>query len=112
MQILGSEVPLIENIKQSIVRYWVLWVLLLLTIVLDCLTTIRFMFLGGIELEANLVVRWLAERLGVVQGVIVGKTLQFVSAIGFSALSFTYSRAILILLISLNLLAAFHNLYG
>ncbi len=110
MRILDSEVPLIENIKQSLVRYWVLWLLLLLTIVLDCLTTIRFMFLGGIELEANLVVRWLAERLGLVQGVIVGKTLQLVAAIGFSALSFTYSRAILILLISLNLLAVYHNL--
>lgn len=111
MQILDSEVPLIENIKQSLACYWVLWVVLLLTTVLDSLTTIRFMYLEGIEFEANLVVRWLAEGLGIVQGVMVGKALQLIAAIGFSALSFAYSRAILILLISLNLLAVYHNIW-
>jgi len=68
------------------------------------------MTVDGIDHEANIIIRWLALMIGIVPGVIIGKCLQLVSAIGFTALSLKYSRAMLILMISLNLLAAYHNL--
>lgn len=110
MKILGSPVSLVENVKHSFKLYSIFWLILLVTIVLDSLTTIRFMTNDGIIHEANLIIRWLAFVLGIIPGVMIGKFLQFIAAIGFTALSLKHSRAILILLISLNLLAAYHNL--
>lgn len=110
MQILGEEVPLKQNLLNSLRKHWVLWPLLLVTVVFDFLSTLLFMSQYGIHVEKNLVVRWLALTLGVIPGVAVGKSLQIVAAAGFSALSFKYSRAILLLIVGINLLATLFNL--
>jgi len=110
MIILDEEVLLKKNLIQSYKLYKMFWLILLITIILDSLTTMLFMQKDGIHFEANFLIRWLALHMGIAPGVIVGKFLQLVAAIGFSALSLKYSRAILLLLALLNLLAIYHNL--
>jgi uncharacterized membrane protein len=109
MKILDQQVPLRDNLKTSFKRYAVLWLLLILSQLLDSYSTVLFMRLDGISHEANFIIRWLATNLGMVAGVVLGKSFQLVVAVVFSALSLKYSRAILILLIGLNGLAAIHN---
>ncbi len=111
MKILDEEIPLFENLKKACLHFWFFWLLLILTQIMDSVSTIMFMFEEGIKREANPVIRWLAENMGIIQGVLLGKSLQFIVALCFSALSYKLSRAVLLLLISLNLLATYHNLY-
>lgn len=110
MLILDEEIDLVGNIKKSLVKYKYLWMILIISIVLDCLTTIKFMHNESISREANIIIHWLANTFGIIPGVIFGKFLQIIAALGFSSLSFKYSRAILLLLLLLNLLAVYHNL--
>jgi hypothetical protein len=65
----------------------------------------------GVRVENNAIVRWLANTLGIVPGVLVGKCLQLFAAIGFSALSLKLARAILLLIVLLNFVAILINLY-
>ncbi|HHL31344.1 MAG TPA: hypothetical protein ENJ41_02075 [Oceanospirillales bacterium] len=109
MMILDQQIPLRGNLKASFKRYAVLWWLLVFSQLLDSYSTVLFMQLDGISHEANFIIRWLANNLGLVTGVVLGKSFQFVVAVVFSALSLKYSRAILILLTGLNGLAAIHN---
>ncbi len=110
MKILDTEIALKSNLLNSLTNYKVFWWLLILSEIIDGFTTVAFMNKDGVALEANLLIQWLARNFGIVKGVILGKSLQLLAAIGFSALSFKHSRAILILLISLNILASIHNL--
>ena len=111
MQILGSHVPLWKNLLGSLQRHWLLWSLLMVTALLDFATTMGFMSEYGIRVERNTVVRWLALNLGMVPGVLIGKSLQIIAAAGFSALSLKYSRAILLLIIGINSLAILGNVF-
>jgi hypothetical protein len=110
MKILDEEIPLTENLKASIINYRFLWMFLIISAVLDFLSTIYFIHFEGIEKEANLVIRWLAYTIGLYPGVALGKSLQLLSALAFSALSLKYSRAILMVMIGLNFLAVIQNL--
>ncbi|MBL4660162.1 MAG: hypothetical protein JKY19_07385 [Alcanivoracaceae bacterium] len=110
MKILDEDIALLDNLKKSFCRYWFLWLVLLVTIVLDSVTTVVFMQDDGISFEANLLIRWLALTLGIIPGVVFGKALQLVAAMAFSALSLKHSRAILMLLTALNLFAIYYNL--
>lgn len=109
MTILDQQVPLTSNIFFALQRYRVFWLLLCLTAVIDYVTTLKFMINGSIALEANVVIRHLAYELGIFPGVFIGKLLQLFSGVAFCALSRELSRAILLLLILLNLLAIFIN---
>lgn len=109
MKILDEEIPLLKNLKKSLSVYRWYWILFICTIVFDIISTFHFMAEEGIEREANLLIRFLASYLGIFLGVILGKFLQLITALAFSSLSFTYSRAILMVLISLNMLAGLHN---
>ena len=110
VRILGEEIPLKENLKTSLRRHWILWVILLLTASLDFITTVSFMWHDGIDTERNLVVRWLASTIGILPGVFLGKSLQIVAAVAFSSLSLSLARAVLLLILLLNLVAVFINL--
>jgi len=110
MLVLGEHVPIKENLKKSFHLYWFLWLLLILTASIDFITTISFMWKYGIHIEGNLVVRWLAHTFGILPGVFIGKSLQIVAAIGFSALSFSLARTTLLLILLLNLVAAIKNI--
>jgi hypothetical protein len=109
MKILDKEVHLYENIEQSINQYKVFWLIFIISIILDTVSTYFFMKIDGIGTEANVLIKNLAYFLGIIPGVIIGKSLQFIAAIIFTSLSLKYSRAILLLFTALNLLASFHN---
>ena len=110
MRILDSDINLKQNLKESFHTHIVLWVILFVTVGFDFITTLSFMYDVGIYREKNYIIRWLASSLGIIPGVFIGKLLQIGAAIGLSALSLKYSRAILLLIILLNLLAVFINL--
>ncbi len=110
MQILNEEIPFKKNLKTSFRLYWYLWIILVVTAFSDFVTTVSFMHEGGIQLEGNFIIRWLASTLGILPGVFIGKSLQILAAAGFSALSLKFSRAILLLILFLNLAAVIINL--
>lgn len=110
MLILGEQVSLKDNLLRSFREHRLLWAILLATIVFDFATTIFFTSEYGIHVEKNLVVRWLAYTFGVLPGVFIGKCLQLLPAVGFSALSFKLSRAVLLLIVLLNFVAILVNL--
>ncbi|UCH47761.1 MAG: hypothetical protein JSU95_17175 [Betaproteobacteria bacterium] len=110
MHILDQDIPLKANLLKSLKKHWILWSVLVVTAVFDFVTTYMFMTNIGISVERNVVVRWLAFNLGVIPGVLVGKSLQVFAAAAFSALSLKYSRAILLLIVGVNLLAILFNL--
>ena len=110
MLILGEDIPLKANLLYSLRKHWFLWSVLVVTAFFDFVTTFMFMTRYGIAVERNMVVRWLAFALGIIPGVLIGKSLQIFAAAAFSALSFKYSRAILLLIVGVNLLAILFNL--
>ncbi len=109
MIILGNQIPLKANIKQSFHLYWYLWVILLATVVFDFVTTVSFMGQDGIHTEGNATVRYLAQTIGIIPGVAIAKLLQIVAAIGFSALAPSLARATLLLILLLNFVAIIKN---
>ncbi|WP_371187724.1 hypothetical protein [Thalassotalea maritima] len=111
MIILDQDVPLRHNMLFALKQHRPFWLLLILTACLDYLTTIYFMHYGGIDLEANRIIRELAHTFGMYAGVAIGKVLQLCSALAFCALSREMSRPILLLIIGLNCVAIFINSY-
>jgi formate/nitrite transporter FocA (FNT family) len=112
VRILDEEIHIEANLKASFRLYWYLWLALFLTAFLDFGTTLLFMYEDGIQQEGNYIVRLLAYTFGIVPGVLLGKSLQIVAAVGFSALSLRMSRPILLLILLINFLAVIINLYG
>lgn len=110
MHILGDNIPLKDNLKLALQRHWLLWVLLVLTVFLDYLSTLYFMFLDGVQTEGNALIRWLAYEFGVVVGVFLGKSLQILAALCFVSLTQKLARAVLLLLVLLNAVAVINNL--
>ena len=111
MHILDQQISLKKNLMASLRRHWLLWTVLLVTAALDFASTLGFMSQYGIRVEANMVVRWLALHLGVIPGVFIGKSLQILAAAALSALSPKYSRAILLLIVGVNVLALLANVF-
>jgi hypothetical protein len=111
MLILGEEISLKDNLLRSYREHRLLWTILLVTIAFDFATTIFFMSEYGIRVEKNVIIRWLAYTFGIFPGVFIGKCLQLLPALGFSALSFKLSRAILLLIVMLNFVAILVNLF-
>ncbi len=110
MIVLGSEIPIKANIQQSFRDHRYLWFILLATVFFDFVSTVLFMERDGIRTEGNLVVRNLAFTVGIIPGVAIGKLLQIIAAISFSALSASLARATLLLILLLNVVAVFKNL--
>jgi len=73
MKVLGSEINFKENLLFSINKYRVWWLILLVTIIFDYLTTLYFVSKLGPDAEANNVVGWLIRVLGLQVGVFIGK---------------------------------------
>lgn len=110
MRILDEEIPLRENLKASFRRHRFLWAILLVTVFFDFVTTLIFMHRDGIQFEKNLVIQWLAFTIGIIPGVLLGKSLQILAAVIFSALSQTLARATLLLIVLLNFMAIMVNI--
>jgi hypothetical protein len=111
MRILDQHISLKENLLISLRRHWLLWAVLLVTAMIDFATTLGFMYEYGIRVEKNLVVRFLALHLGIIPGVLVGKSLQIFAAAILTALSPKYARAILLLIVGVNVLAFLANFF-
>ena len=109
MRILDEEIRLKENITESFNKHMIFWVILVVTVAFDFMTTLIFMHQDGIQKEKNEIIRWLAFTFGIIPGVLLGKIFQIIAAIGFCSLSLKYSRAILLLLIMLNIFAIIIN---
>lgn len=112
MRILDEDIHIGANIKASFRLYWYLWLALFLTALLDFGTTLLFMYEDGIQQEGNYIVRLLAYTFGIIPGVLLGKSLQIIAAIGFSALSLRMSRPVLLIILLINFLAVIINLHG
>jgi hypothetical protein len=111
MKILGDEIPLKTNLVRSLRTHRLMWCILAVTAFFDFASTLFFMTGIGIHVERNMLVRWLATMLGIVPGVALAKLLQLGAAAGFAALSFRHARAVLLLLVLINTLAVFANLF-
>lgn len=109
MKILDSEINLKENLDFSLHRYRIWWVILLITIIFDYLTTLNFVSKLGVEAEANQVVGWLIKNLGLLSGLFIGKLLQLASVIIFVCLHQRLGNLFLLFTILLNCWAVVMN---
>lgn len=109
MKILGSEIDLKQNLLYSFNRYGVWWIILLVTIVFDYLTTLYFVSKLGAEAEANQVVAWLINHVGLYLGVLIGKLLQLAAVVIFVSLNQKLGNLFLLIVILLNCWAVVMN---
>lgn len=109
MKILDSEINLKENLNYSLRRYRIWWVILLITMVFDYLTTINFVSKLGVEAEANHIVAWFISNLGIFLGLLIGKLLQLFSVIMFVCLHQRLGNLFLLITILLNCWAVVIN---
>ena len=109
MKILGADIDLKENLLFSFKRYTVWWAILIVTIIFDYLTTLYFVSKLGPDAEANKVVAWLINNLGLYFGVLIGKLLQLVSVVLIVSLSRKVGNLFLLIIIILNCWAVVMN---
>lgn len=109
MQILDTEINLKENLNFSLNRYRIWWIILLITMVFDYLTTINFVSKLGVEVEANHIVGLLISNLGLYTGLLIGKLLQLFSVIMFVCLHQRLGNLFLLITILLNCWAVVIN---
>lgn len=76
MKVLDTAIDVEANTTFIWERYHVFFVLLVVTAILDAMSTSRFMILIGADVESNYVVRNLAYTLGIVWGPLLGKVMQ------------------------------------
>jgi len=109
MRVLGQEVDLKGNLAFSIRRYLVWWLILLVTMIFDYLSTLYFVEKYGSDLEANYVVRILIESFGANIGTLIGKLLQLVAVVFFVSLHRRLGNLFLLIVILLNCWAVVIN---
>lgn len=109
MKILGEEINFEENLAYSLRRYRVWWLILLVTIVFDYITTLYFVEKYSVNKEANYVIRLLIENLGIVTGALIGKLLQLISVVVIVSLNRRLGNIFLLLVILLNIWAVVLN---
>ena len=109
MKILDTEINLKENLLFSFKRYRIWWIILLVTMIFDYLTTINFVSKIGVEAEANQVFGWLIKNLGLYFGLLIGKLLQLFSVLMFVCLNQRLGNLFLLITILLNCWAVVIN---
>ena len=109
MKILGADINLKENLFFSFKRYSVWWAILIVTIIFDYLTTLYFVSKLGPNAEANKVIAWLINNLGLYFSVLIVKLLQFVSVVLIVSLSKRVGNLFLLIVILLNCWAVVMN---
>jgi hypothetical protein len=103
--ILDAPVDLRANARLLFTRHrdCVDW--LVITAMLDAVSTMWFMFAVGPEIETNGLVRWLTAHLGFGVGPLLAKALQLTALWGLTLLAPRLARALCLLVIALNLFA-------
>ena len=109
MHLLGEEIDFKRNLHHSLTRYRTWWVILIITIIFDYLTTLNFVQAYGPSAEANQVVRWLIEGLGVYVGTAIGKSLQLIAVLTMVSLKQRMGNLFLLVVILLNCWAVVIN---
>lgn len=110
MDILGKNIAFKENIKFSFNQYLTRWLVLLVTVLLDYLTTIDFVEIYGSSYEANIIIRFLIDSFGIELGVLIGKVMQIISVSVFVGLDRNLGNIFLLVVILLNAWAIIINL--
>ncbi len=109
MKLLDTEIRVKENLMFSLTRFRLWWALFLATVVFDYLTTINFVSVDGIEMEANRVVRALMSAMGVYLGLLFAKCLQVIAVLAFASLHKRAGNIFLFFVIFLNVWAVIIN---
>ena len=109
MKILDSEVNFKENLFYSLNRFRVLWLILLITMVFDYITSVFFISQLGVRAEANVVMDWLIKNFGLGSGLFIGKSLQLLPPVFFVSLNKRFGSLFLLFVILVNIWAVFIN---
>ena len=109
MRILDQEITLKENLLFSLNRYPVWWIILIITMFFDYLSTTVFIAKFGTEAEANLTTRFIMETINPYIGNLIGKLLQLFSVICLVSVSRRVGNFFLLFVILLNCWAIVMN---
>ena len=109
MRILDQEITLKENLLFSLNRYPVWWIILIITMFFDYLSTTVFVAKFGTEAEANLTTRFIMETINPYIGNLIGKLLQLFSVICLVSVSRRVGNFFLLFVILLNCWAIVMN---
>jgi hypothetical protein len=107
--LLGQRILATDNIKYSLGRYRLWWLILIVTMGFDILTTSAFTTQHGIVAEGNLTTRGLMYLFGPTIGNILGKLLQLTATFGFVCLHRRLGNLFLLIVILLNCWAVVIN---
>lgn len=102
MKLLDRQIPFRKNLLFSVKRYPTWWVILLVTMFFDYLSTTVFISRFGVESEANLTTRFLMANLNPYLGNVLGKLLQLLSVICMVGLSRKAGNFFLLFIILVN----------
>lgn len=109
MRILDEKIKFRENLIFSINRYTVWWVILIVTMIFDYVSTSAFVAKFGTEAEANFTTRLMMENVNPYIGNLLGKLLQLISVICMAGFSRRVGNFFLIFIILLNCWAVVMN---
>ena len=109
MKILDQEIRFQENLLFSLRRYPIWWVILVVTMVFDFLSTTAFVAFYGTEAEANFTTRLLMESITPATGNLLGKLLQLLSVVCVVGLSRKVGNFFMLFVILLNCWAIVMN---
>ncbi len=109
MRILGEIINFKANLKYSIKRYYVLWIILLVTIFFDMFTTYAFTEKYGIKTEGNFFTKLWMLYFDPLYGDLTGKILQLLSVVFFVGLNQRLGNIFLLFIILLNCWAVVIN---
>jgi hypothetical protein len=102
MRVLDEHIDFAANLRYSLSRFAIWWILLIVTMAFDLLTTLGFVSVFGIDKEANAVARSLMHGLGVGPGVFLAKVLQLLSVTCLVALNRRMGNVFLLAVTLLN----------
>jgi len=102
MKILDEETLPWENLAFSLKRYWYWWIILIVTMIFDYLSTTVFVSRYGIHSEGNLTTKFIMENLGPNLGNFIGKLLQLLSVVCLVCLSRRLGNFFLLFVVLIN----------
>ena len=109
MKILDKEIQFRENLSFSVNRYTVWWIILIITMFFDYLSTTVFVSKYGTQAEANFTTRFMMENIHPHIGNLIGKVFQLISVICLVGLSKRVGNFFLLFIILLNCWAIVMN---
>ncbi len=102
MRILDQDINFKENLHYSLKRYPVWWIILIITMIFDFLSTSVFVAKYGTEAEANITTRFMMETINPYFGNVLGKLLQLISVVCLVSVSRRVGNFFLLFVILIN----------